>query len=489
MKNKFRNVFTVCLLALTIALVAVLGVGCGAQKHVVSIEAGQESGVYIVTYSDGETQTLVLPGRDGKDGQDGKDVTITDIYDKYIAETGDEISYAEFLEKYLTLNVPSDNSATIAQCLRSVGKVYTEFVEQSSGSVWSRPTYDIAIYTGAAVVWSIDDTQDGYTYFVTNAHVVYDSKAVTNYNGGKIARKVYLYMYGSESAPHAVDNNDDGRADTDDNGYTIYEYGEYGIACDIVGYTFEKDLAVLKAKTSDVKKVNPNVCAVELADEYHVGETAIAIGNPDDGGISVTEGIVSVDNDNIELTIDTKRTYRSIRMDTALYGGNSGGGLFNSAGKLIGIANAGSTQEENINYAIPLEIVSGTVENILYWEAYGDSARFGANKITLGVTVMSSGSKYVYDASLGYGKITEDVVVQSVVENSIASRMGVMQDDVITAVSVGDKKIQVKRSFDISDIILTMRPGDEISLEYTRGGDKRVSDKVTLSLEDFEKLA
>ena len=490
MKKKLCNAVTVCVLALTLLSIAVFGVGCGeSQRYIVSIEAGRESGAYIITYSDGETQTLVLPGKDGKDGEDGKDVTITDIYETYIKETGENISYAEFLDKYLSITAPGDNSATIAKCLRSVGKVYTEFVEQVSDTFFGSPVYDIAIYTGAAVVWSIDESESGYTYFVTNAHVIYDSKAVFIENDGKIARKVMLYMYGSESSPYTADKDEDGKADTDESGYTVYDYGDYGIACDIVGYTFEKDLAVIRAKTSDVKRVNPNVCAIELEDEYSVGETAIAIGNPDDGGISVTEGIVSVDNDTIELTIDTKRTYRSIRMDTALYGGNSGGGLFNSEGKLIGIANAGSSEEENINYAIPLEIVRGTVENILYWDADGDSATSGAYKITLGLTVMSSGSKYVYDADRGYGKIVENVVVQSIADNSIASRFDMAKDDVITAVTVDGVKTKVNRSFDISDIILTMRPGDTISLEYTRGGETHTSSAVTLEHSDFEKIA
>ena len=176
-------------------------------------------------------------------------------------------------------------------------------------------------------------------------------------------------------------------------------------------------------------------------------------------------------------------------MDTALYGGNSGGGLFNSEGKLIGIANAGSSEEENINYAIPLEIVRGTVENILYWDADGDSATSGAYKITLGLTVMSSGSKYVYDADRGYGKIVENVVVQSIADNSIASRFDMAKDDVITAVTVDGVKTKVNRSFDISDIILTMRPGDTISLEYTRGGETHTSSAVTLEHSDFEKIA
>lgn len=487
MKKRLATIMSVTLLALTMALAAVFGVGCGSV-YVTSMTEGTESGTYIVTYSDGTTQTLLLPGRDGKDGEDGKDVTITDVYETYKKETGEDISFSDFLDKYLTLSGSgADNSAVIAQCLRSVAKVYTEFVEQMAGMSW-RPVYDINIYTGSAVIWSIDKSDDGYTYLVTNAHVIYDSKAVSRLNGGLTAKRVYCYLYGSEGAPYTVDNDGDGRADTDADGYTAYEYGDYATECEIVGYSYEKDLAVLRAKTSNLLAVNDDIHAVTLADGYHVGETAIAIGNPEDEGISVTEGIVSIDNENITLNIDKQRTYRSIRIDTALYGGNSGGGLFNSNGKLIGIANAGSTQDENINYAIPLEIVKGTVENILYWFGDGNPETNGAYKITMGVTVLSSGSKYVYDSALGYGTIVENVTVQEISEGSIASRFGMAVDDVITAVIVGDKTYFVNRSFNISDIILTMRPGDSVALEYTRGGVSARSQSVVLTLSDFAKI-
>ena len=484
MKRKLAKILTVATLVLAILLVAVLGVGCGSV-HVTSISEGQGTGEYIVTYSDGTTQTLNLPGRDGKDG---KDVTITDIYETYKKETGEDIAFTDFLDKYLTLEGKgADNSAVIARCLNSVAKVYTEFVEQVAGAVW-RPVYDIAVYTGSAVIWSIDASADGYTYMVTNAHVVHDSKAAYP-NGGNIAKRVHCYLYGSESAPHTVDKDGDGRADSDAEGYTLYDYGDYGTECEIVGYSFEKDIAVIRAKTSALLAINDDIRAVELADGYHVGETAIAIGNPEDEGISVTEGIVSIDNENIELNINTHRTYRSIRIDTALYGGNSGGGLFNGDGKLIGIANAGSSEDQNINYAVPLEIVRGTVENILYWFGDGNDDTTGAYKIVMGVTVLSSGSKYVYDSSLGYGKIEENVTVQEITSGSIASRFGIAVGDVITGVVVGSTTHEVKRNFDISDIILTMRPGDTIALTYTRDGVAARSAAVTLTVSDFTKIA
>ena len=105
-----------------------------------------------------------------------------------------------------------------------------------------------------------------------------------------------------------------------------------------MGGTITYDIAVLRAKTSDVLARNEDAQPVKLADEYHVGETAIAIGNPEGDGLSVTQGVISTESEYITLSIDdTPRSYRSIRIDTALYSGNSGGGLFNKSGELIRI--------------------------------------------------------------------------------------------------------------------------------------------------------
>ncbi|MDE5729316.1 MAG: S1C family serine protease, partial [Clostridia bacterium] len=239
----------------------------------------------------------------------------------------------------------------------------------------------------------------------------------------------------------------------------------------------------------ELKEINPDIKKIELASDYYVGETAIAIGNPENEGMSVTKGIVSVDNEYITLSIDdTKRAYRSIRMDTALYGGNSGGGLFNAKGELIGICNAGDSEDQNINYAIPLDIVTGTVENILYYFG-AEGFENGVHIITLGVTVIAENSRYVYDAALGYGKIKENVVLSSVTANSIAERLGLASGDLIKSLSINGKEWQIYRTFAISDLILTMRPGDSISFKYERGGVEKNTDVYVLqSRTDFKKI-
>ena len=340
-----------------------------------------------------------------------------------------------------------------------------------------RPEYGtrsgISVSTGAAVIYSMDTSEDGYTYFVTDYHVIYNNDAdasLNNEDGTKIARNLHAYLYGSEGSPSAVDENGDGYADTDDNGYTIYDYGDYAIDLEYVGGTITYDIAVLRAKTSDVLARNEDAQPVKLADEYHVGETAIAIGNPEGDGLSVTQGVISTESEYITLSIDdTPRSYRSIRIDTALYSGNSGGGLFNKSGELIGITNAGNSTDQNINYAVPLEIVTGTVDSIIYYGNDGNADTNGVYRLLFGVNVNTENSKYVYDAASGYGNISEDVMIASVNSGSLAEKLGLRQDDRIAAVIINGTTHTIDRSFDIENLALTIRANDIIQIVYERG--------------------
>ena len=89
-----------------------------------------------------------------------------------------------------------------------------------------------------------------------------------------------------------------------------------------------------------------------------VGSSAIAIGNAQGLGISSTSGVVSVDSEYITMTAADGKTavaFRVMRVDTAINSGNSGGGMYDDNGNLIGIVNAKIVYDgvENIGYAIP----------------------------------------------------------------------------------------------------------------------------------------
>ena len=486
------------LIAIVLVLALVLS-GCSSNSaYVTSIAKTGSNGsqdIYTIYYSDGSTDSFSI--ENGVNGEDGKDVSIMDIYQTYKEQTGDsDLSFQDFLDQYLTLS--TDMSAVISQSLQSIAKIYAEFIETTStgggiGGILGRPSYstsNVVISTGAAVIYSIDESQDGYTYFVTDYHVIYDNDADSTKNdGSKIARSVYAYLYGSEGSPSAVDENGDGQADTDSNGYTVYDYGDYAIPLEYVGGTITYDIAVLRAKTSDVKAINENAQAVRFAQEYHVGETAIAIGNPEGTGLSVTQGIISTESEYITLQIDdTARSYRSVRIDTALYSGNSGGGLFNKKGELIGITNAGDSSDQNINYAVSLEIVRGTADSIIFYANDGNTETDGVSRLLLGVTVTTQNSKYVYDPSSGYGKISEEVVIASVSEDSIAQTLGLLEGDILTAVIINGTQYEIDRSFEIENLSLTVRANDLVQIVYTRNGESFITQQYTVSYSDLTQV-
>ena len=480
--KKIKKIMQSTLIVMFVLICGIMFAGCfGTKTTITSIEKTSTSGyvdTYTITYSNGETSTFtVTNGKNGKDGEDGTSLSITDIYDSYVEKYG-EIEYSDFLKLYLTLNTDG-NARVINQCLLSTMKIYTEFYETktSQGAFGhSSSTSATAVYTGSGIIYKM--TSDGYTYVITNYHVVY-SQYGNDDNGGNIAHAIYGYLYGSESAP--VDSKE-----TTSSGYKIYTYDSYAIPFEYIGGSITNDIAVIRTETENITKINEDAKPVTLASGYHVGETAIAIGNPEDEGISVTEGIVSVDNEYITLSIDgTSRSYRSIRIDTALYSGNSGGGLFNSNGELIGITNAGDSEDQNVNYAIPLSIVTGVANNIMAY--YTDTAT-NPYKITLGVTVKSQNSKYVYDEKSGYGNIVEEIVVSEVSSSSIASTLELKANDILTKFVVNGTEHTLSRNFDIADIILTIRQGDVISFVIERDGASQTTAIYTVQKSDLNKI-
>ncbi len=449
------------------------------QVYITSIEKSSSSGlddIYTITYSDGSVDYFTISN--GQDGQDGQDVSINEIYELYKSIYGQDLSFADFLDKYLDYKY-TDNTVAINESLQSCLKVYTEYKTSTSyGWPMTNVVKGITVESGSAIIYAMDED---YTYVVTNYHVVYNENANAD-NGGHFAYKIMGYLYGSESEPEQQDT-------TDTSGYPIYEYGDYAIQFELVGASASTDLAVIKAKTSDILKINGNAKAVTLADNYYVGETAIAIGNTEGEGISVSQGVVSVDNEYISLSVDgTTRLHRSMRIDTAVYNGNSGGGLFNSSGDLIGIVNAGDKTDQNINYAIPLDIVTNVVDSIIYYDRDGVDSTNGVYTLSFGITVDTTNSKYVYDSETGYGEIVETISINTVNDNSIASQMGLQAGDVIVSLVINGEVKNINQSFEITDYTYTFRQGDNISFIVLRDGEQIEMQGYIVNASDLQNV-
>lgn len=420
-----------CLLAPIIGF-ATIAAGCSwGSVSVTSIEktaSYEYEDVYTVNYSDGTSSTFTV--------QHGKDATAQELFDRYKEEYGDDLTYEEFLTKYMTVQYNLSSSVVGEGLL-------------SSFIVNAENLYSAA--TGSAVLYAINEDKND-AYILTNYHVTY----INSSYGSGVATSITCSLYGSEQT---------------------------SFRCTYIGGSVNSDIALLKTSLSNLRAVNEDVKPVTLASGYSVGETVYAIGNTEGNGISATQGIVSVDSEEVNMTVDGKnqRTHRVMRIDAAIYHGNSGGGLFNANGELIGITNGGNETDQNINYAIPISIVKGTADNILHYYEDGDSSTNGAYKIMLGVNVKTQNARFIFDGKTGY--IKEDIVATNV--SSIASSLGLKAYDILTGIRINDNLFPLNRSYDIYDALLTARAGDEIKVEYVRSGTAQTSSAYTIKQSDL----
>ena len=297
---------------------------------------------------------------------------------------------------------------------------------------------------GAGVIYELD-RETGSAFIITNYHVVYDSASNTT---DGISEKIEVYLYGAEGE-------------------------NYAIPAEYVGGSLYYDIAVLYVENCQAL-VNSvyNSAKIANSDNISVGATAIAVGNPRGDGIAASLGVVSVSSEYITMTAaDGQSTvsFRVMRVDTAVNSGNSGGGLYNSAGELIGIVNAKIVDEEveNIGYAIPSNVACAVARNII------DNC-FGTDNKTvmralIGVTLGTSDSVAVMDEELGIIKIKEKVGIAEVATSGIA--YGKLEEgDVIKSITLGERTISVTRSYHVIDAMLDARVGDVIKIGILRGG-------------------
>lgn len=406
-----------------------------------------------------------LKGEDGKDGKDGEDgvamFTVSDLYDAAVLN-GYTGTFLEFVKEYLgNTSTTSDVTLAVNKGLLSAVSVIatfsiTPYYSYSNGRMVQ---VDKESSGGAGVIYQIDK-ESGDAYVLTNFHIVYNADSTSE---NKFSQNVTLYLYGSETSG-------------------------MGISATVLGGSAYYDVAVLKVTGSEIlKNSDARACEIKEGDVV-VGQTAIAIGYPAAEGISATSGIVSVDNEYISLNIEGNNIYktREYRVDAAINSGNSGGGVYNDEGKLIGIVNArhnDSSAEtiENIGYVIPISIVTGVADNVI--DNCNGEDKVGVYKCMLGVTtnVPEEESKAVYDAETGLTSIVQKIVVTEITEGGLVE--GKLQvGDVITGAKIGSETITATRGYHLSEFMLTARVGDTVTIYYTRDGEAGSFD-VTLTEE------
>jgi putative serine protease PepD len=244
----------------------------------------------------------------------------------------------------------------------------------------------------------------------------------------------------------------------------IFANGQKATAT-IVGTDPRTDLAVVK--TSGVSDLH--AAKFGSSANMQVGDTVLAIGSPLGLEGSVTAGIISAKDRTIQSSSDegqqespfgssqqqqSASTTMSglLQTDAPINPGNSGGALVNTNGEVIGINSAIATQGQSsgnigLGFAIPSDKAKQVADDLMAGRKVSHAA--------LGVSVT--------DAENG------GALVSTVTANSAASKAGLQQGDVITAVD--GKAIQ-----DSNDLVAAVQAGSvgqKMSIDYTRSGSKK----------------
>ena len=223
----------------------------------------------------------------------------------------------------------------------------------------------------------------------------------------------------------------------------------------LVGEDTTSDVAVIKI---DATGLTP--ATVGDSDSLKVGQSVMAVGNPlGELGGTVTGGMISALNRSVTIQGSSSvNTMSLIQMDASVSPGNSGGGLFNMSGELVGIVNAksSSSDAEGLGFAIPINDAIKVAQQLL-------ENGYVTGRPYLGITYLG-----VEDAQTAaqLGVNAYGVYVVEVVKGGPAERAGLQSGDRI--VSIDGSEIGTKD--DLSALMQKHTAGDTLSITIARGG-------------------
>ena len=232
-------------------------------------------------------------------------------------------------------------------------------------------------------------------------------------------------------------------------GITVNVYGDSeSYEAKVIGTDVYTDLAVLKIEKKDLKPIT-----IGDSNSVKVGEFVMAVGNPLGMEYSVTSGIVSAINREIE---SEGSTFTAIQTDAAINSGNSGGALVNSKGELIGINTMkfAGTGIEGIGFAIPISSATTIIDQLIEFQS--------VKRPYIGIMGSS-----VDTATAKRYNLPEGIYVEEVEENSPAATSGLKQSDIITKIEGQN----VKSVNELNKIKYNYKIGDTVKLTVYRNGE------------------
>lgn len=227
----------------------------------------------------------------------------------------------------------------------------------------------------------------------------------------------------------------------------------------VIGTDPGNDLAVVRVNLSG-DQLKP--AKLGDSDKVRPGESVFAIGNPFSEKFSVTSGIISATDRDSTGNTSTGRPVRGmLQTDAAVNPGNSGGPLFDDAGRVIGINSqiySRSGGYQGLAFAIPIDVALQVKDQIV--------ATGHAQHARLGVTVQDLTQPLADSFGL---KRPDGALISSVAPESAAAKAGLKSGDVVTAVD-GEP---VVRSGELSSRIGMSMPGEQVKLTVWRDKEPR----------------
>lgn len=208
---------------------------------------------------------------------------------------------------------------------------------------------------------------------------------------------------------------------------TVTFADEESVEANIKGTDPTKDLAVVAVPLDSIKDSTMDAIAVAtLGDstKLQVGEPAIAIGNALGYGQSVTTGIISALDRDLEMEgFDSKL----IQTDAAINPGNSGGALLNANGEVIGIntVKVNANAVEGMGYAIPISDAADVITNLMNRETRTKVSEDEQGYLGIEGVDVSSDSAQMYNMPVG-------VYISGVVDGGGADKAGLSKGSIIT---------------------------------------------------------
>lgn len=229
---------------------------------------------------------------------------------------------------------------------------------------------------------------------------------------------------------------------------------------DVVGRLPERDIAILKLR--DPKKVS-SVIRFGSSHDLKLGEPIIVGGNPGGRGIVFSQGTINSRtiepswpnilvrsywrNETTELSIDRRRTTGGrpdfIQFDATTNRGNSGGPVVNFEASLIGLVSQKSFSEEGINWGVPIDRIRALIPHLVPSEEIGD--------FWTGVQI---------------DVLAPDGVIDTVLENSPASKAGLRKGDIVRTVNGRP----VLGGYEWYFALWQHKPDDKLNISFSRDG-------------------